>query len=293
MNLIARAIREHGWDAFEVSTLAHARSIDELMEMEKSAIILNRTMHPEGYNQLGGGGGWLDRPTTTGRPAWNKGIPHTDETKAKLTAAHLGVKNYRARRITYNGVEYETAKACADVNGLTRSQLARRVAKGLAVYTTMPTPGRYGTKHKFAHTAESKAKMSEARSGAKHYRSRTIEIEGKQYPSIKDAEGVSGYSRQQLKERLKDGRAQYLTESRYIAEPHSTKGLKHTAEARLKMSETRSGAQNPRARAIEIEGKQYPSILDASHATGYSLGKLKWRLKDGRARYLAEDRVIR
>jgi hypothetical protein len=58
--------------------------------------------------------------------------------------------------------------------------------------------------------------MSEARSGAKHYRARAVEVDGIAYPSITDAAKGSGYSYMQMKTRLKDGRATYLTQSRYV-----------------------------------------------------------------------------
>lgn len=216
MNLIAEAIRVHGWDAFDVEVLAHARSFPELMEMEKAAIILHRTMHPTGYNQLAGGGGWLDRPRATGRPAWNKGVPHTDEAKALMSASHAGAKNFRARAVSCDGVIFQTLTACRLAHGWSHAQAYRRIQRGKIAYLEPGRPGNYGRPEGGTASLEARQKMSEARSGAKHYRARSIEVDGVVYPSIKDAEGVSGYSRMQLKTRLKDGRARYLTASRYI-----------------------------------------------------------------------------
>lgn len=213
--LIAEAIRVHGWEAFRVEVLAHPRSIQEMREMECAAITLHRTLYPNGYNQLNGGGGWLDRPTTTGRPAWNKGVPHSDESRQRMRDAHAGQKNFRARAVRFKGQVYRTLTDCARENGFSRQSAYRLVKQGRIEYLTPGRPGNYvGQRH--PHSPEARARMSQLRSGANHYRARAIEVDGVTYPSIKDASQQSGYSYMQLKTRLKDGRAKYLTQSRYI-----------------------------------------------------------------------------
>ena len=215
MQLLARAIREHGWESFDVFTLARANSIEELMEMEHAAVLRWGTLHPDGYNQLGGGGGWLDRPTQTGRPAWNKGVPAKEETKALLSSLRTGGKNPRTRAVEYQGIQFPSLKSCREATGLSYQQAYRRIHLGLMTYLTPGVPGHYvGNRHK--PSPEARRKMSEAHSGAKHYRARAILIDGVAYPSITDAARDSDYSYMQLKTRLKDGRATYLTTSRYI-----------------------------------------------------------------------------
>lgn len=219
--VLAAAIREFGWESFDVEVLStSATTYAELCEQERAAIVLYGTMHPRGYNQLGGGGGGFhSRYHDTHHPAWNRGIPMPPEVRAKVAASHSGARNHRARAVMFLGSRYDCVEDAAKAHGLDRSQVASRIAKGWGEYLT---PGvRVAPYRRTAApvSAETRAKMSDAHSGAKHYRARRILVDGVEYPSIKDAEGVSGYTRQQLKLKLRRGSATYLSESRYIAAP--------------------------------------------------------------------------
>src|SRR5262249_51123139 len=69
-----QAAREHGWESFDVDVLNRTRSLDELQAMEKAAILLYRTLVPNGYNQIVEDVDklrWLPRAS-----GWNKGVPH-------------------------------------------------------------------------------------------------------------------------------------------------------------------------------------------------------------------------
>lgn len=214
MVLIAKAIREHGWDAFEVMELNRAKTYAELMEMEKAAIVLYQTVTPNGYNILPGGGG-LNSPFVKSHPAWNKGVPHTVEARKKMSMATRGEKNFRARSIRIYGVEYPTMNDACSALGLSRAQLYRRIAVGVADYVTAGRPGSYG-RTTYSASMETRAKMSAARKGAKNWNARQVEYDGQVYPSIEDACQATGLTRQQFKGRLKNGAARYLTTARFI-----------------------------------------------------------------------------
>lgn len=164
MNLVAKAIREYGWDVFEVSEVGRAQSFAELMEMEKEAIVLFRSLTPFGYNQLPGGQG-LNAPMVSGHPAWNKGVPHTLAARAKMSKARKGEKNFRARAMSIYGVEYPTMQLACDALGLSRSQMYRRIKTGVARWLTPERPGKYGSPKGRKATPEQRQKMSAARKG--------------------------------------------------------------------------------------------------------------------------------
>lgn len=237
---LSQAIREHGWDSFDVTVLSHARNLPEMLEMERGAITLYRTLHPDGYNYLNGGGGdWLGGGGR-GKVPWNRGKSHTDVAKARMSAARIGAKNYRARAIEFNGVTYPCVEDCCKATGLTRQQMYRRVKLGSATYLTPAIPGNYGPKRKPTISPEAREKMSERRTGAKNWHARRILVNGVEYPSILDAVGVSGYTRMQLRRLLRTGEATYLTVSAFVV-PKLAGEKQHppfrlSAETRARMS---------------------------------------------------------
>jgi group I intron endonuclease len=201
-------VRKYGWDAFDCGVLSHVQSYDELYAAEKAAILLFRAMEPTGYNQIFDDHDrqkyWKGRT----HAGWNKGIPHTPEARVKMSESHRGAENHRARAFEYQGIVYPCMQDAVKVTGLTRNQFYIRLKRGDAKYLTPGIPGKYGAPS-FHHTDEAKRKMSEYR--REHSaRRRPILLDGKEYPSIVAAVGVSGYSRDQIKKQLKRGRATYL-----------------------------------------------------------------------------------
>src|SRR3990167_4055032 len=224
---LSQAIRDYGWKAFDVTELGRASSKQELAEMERSAIALYKTLAPHGYNLTPGGPGTGSPSLATreklrqaglGRPAWNKGIPHTPEARAKVAASRTGGKNWGARPLSFDGKTYACIKDACQATGLSRHQICRRIKLGFGQFLTESRRGPDFAKWNTGRKAspETRRKMSEARPGAKHYHPPAILIDGVAYPSITDAARDSDYSYMQLKTRLKDGRATYLTTSRYI-----------------------------------------------------------------------------
>lgn len=118
-------MRKAGKAAFEITQLEEVDDYESLVAREKAVILERQTLYPLGYNMCSGGRGnygWKPSPDVRAhmsqgqrgrvlspetkaklsaffrgrpnlkdrghkRPAWNKGIPHTEATKAKMRAA--------------------------------------------------------------------------------------------------------------------------------------------------------------------------------------------------------------
>ncbi len=152
-------------------------SYDDLMVAEIKAIRDHGTLEPAGYNRTTGGLGTPDRRTLestrlkigktskgripsadarqkmsnarkgkpcpwnagpTGRPAWNRGIKATEEVKKKLSAMRIGGKNWKARRIEFQGVEYDSIMDAVRATSLSVMQVTYRLAKGNAARYLTP-----------------------------------------------------------------------------------------------------------------------------------------------------------
>lgn len=176
-SLIAGAIREFGIDSFKVTLLETGDSFDDLMLKEIAAIKEHGTLSPHGYNRASGGKGTPDcrhlestrlkiseaakgrkcpdhvrkvlseffkgRPAPnkgmiTGKPAWNRGLTHTDETRAKMSAAHRGKQHPKARAIEFNGVTYKSIADAVRDTGMSLMQVRYRLSAGRARYCNLP-----------------------------------------------------------------------------------------------------------------------------------------------------------
>jgi group I intron endonuclease len=102
--VIHRAIRKYAIENVSIVPIVLCKSIEELNHREAYYIKLFNSIAPNGYNTDPGGGNRKMTEQTkkrlsikaTGRkcgPAWNKGIPATKETIAKLKAAQAGENN--------------------------------------------------------------------------------------------------------------------------------------------------------------------------------------------------------
>ena len=92
---ISRAIAKHGPDAFEFMILVVCPFGGYLNDLERNAIASYGTLAPAGYNlSLGGFGGsrWSEEAKARRRakPAWNKGIPQSEEAKRKQSISMMG-----------------------------------------------------------------------------------------------------------------------------------------------------------------------------------------------------------
>lgn len=121
---VGRALKKHGFDAFEFSVIASAFSKEDAIALEIQLIAEHGTKYPAGYNLTDGGEGHNGEPMSeatkeklrihfSGRKvapellakahdAW-RGSHHTDETKARLSAAHSALMQNNKRRASFIG----------------------------------------------------------------------------------------------------------------------------------------------------------------------------------------------
>jgi group I intron endonuclease len=68
-------------------------------------------------------------------------------------------------------------------------------------------------------------------------------------------------------------------------------GTVYSAESRKKMGDSRRGAKNWQARAIEFQGVTYPSVTDAAKTVGIPVSSMRYRLKVGVAHFVSPRTV--
>ena len=94
------AIRKYGWDNIEHKILYMGLSKEDAEQKEIELIAFYRTTDDDyGYNVQNGGssvGKFTEQSrrkiseSRKGKPAWNKGIPRTEEEKRKMSRSHVG-----------------------------------------------------------------------------------------------------------------------------------------------------------------------------------------------------------
>lgn len=90
-----RSMAKHGVEKFNFEVLLYAADAEYLNLMEQKCIASFNTLAPNGYNLDTGGKVYrkaaaLSASKKIGRPAWNKGIPQSEETKRKQSLAMMG-----------------------------------------------------------------------------------------------------------------------------------------------------------------------------------------------------------
>jgi hypothetical protein len=160
--LLNKAINKYGKDSFIIETIASAKTLKDLKEIEKQLIDQNQTKVPHGYNLTNGGDGLFGYKFTEEQKKRNgdakRGIKASEETKKKMQQSHLGEKNH------FYGKKHteETKRKNAEAHignqamfGKTHSQETRnKISKAL---TGQGRP----------HTEEAKKKISLAHMGKK------------------------------------------------------------------------------------------------------------------------------
>lgn len=174
---IHAAIRKYGWENFMVELGGTAETYEELLRWEKFIIKELGTQAPNGYNITEGGRGCYGRRLSdetkqkmsikakqrppvseetrrklseagrrreykplgpTGRPAWNRGLKHSDESRAKMSAARSG-KGWHSRRCLVDDVEYSSITDAVKGTGLSMMQVRYRLEKGADAYYLEPS----------------------------------------------------------------------------------------------------------------------------------------------------------
>ncbi len=117
------AVAKYGKDAFSVEILFETGDQAALDAKEIEFIRLHRCLVPQGYNLTTGGEGGYTRSEETRKriseAGKGKGRPHTDASRAKLSAAHMGDKNpMHGKRMSPE----HRAKIAAALRGRKRTQ---------------------------------------------------------------------------------------------------------------------------------------------------------------------------
>lgn len=136
--LLKPALKKYGIENFKKDIIEVALSRFEANVLEKYYIAKERAIGKAEYNLADGGEG------TSGLNPWNKGIPHTDEARHKMSESQKGNQNHKG-------------KPCSEE---TKRKISE-VKKGRPTWNK----GKNGWLH---HTEEDKRKQSEAQRG-KHW----------------------------------------------------------------------------------------------------------------------------
>ena len=96
--LLGKAIKKYGEQAFEIMPIASAKTLENLKEVEKDLIVQFQTKVPFGYNLTDGGDGVFGFKQSEEQKKHNgdlkRGTKHSEETKQKMKIAHLGENNH-------------------------------------------------------------------------------------------------------------------------------------------------------------------------------------------------------
>jgi len=268
----ARAIRKYGKEAFVVTILGQADSWEALCAMERVAIAQYQTFGPLGYNMTSGGEGQL----AEANGLYGKGM--SAEHKAKLLEVNSGhhrgkgvpVSAARRQKLAeasdawrgQHHTEEAREKIAAARRGKPRDEATKaQVSAGLKDYYATHANPMQGRKH----SAEARAKMA-------------AKAQGRPSPTLGKKLGPLSEAHRQKLSALHKGQKAW------------NKGIPHREDTKAKMSASRTGGKNWKARAIMLGGVEYPSMMDAVRATGLSLMQVSYRLKTGRAQYVDKQK---
>jgi group I intron endonuclease len=313
--LIAAAIRKYGSDAFRIELLAEALDYTTLQQMERAAIAQQGTFRPHGYNLTLGGEGTLGRLLSEEArlriALANKGRVRSDAHKAAVSRAQRG------RVVSEETREKMGAWQHGEHNNMYGKHVSEEHKQHLR---EVHTGKQYALGR--THSAEAREKMSRAHTGqthtpearekiaaAKRGKPRSDEtkakisaatkaylaehgnpMQGRTHSAETRAKLAAKASHPAWNKGQKTGPLSEDTRAKLSAAHQGqsawNKGIPHTEDAKAKMSASRTGGNNWKARAIELDGTVYPSIMDAVRATGLSRMQVTYRLQKGEAQYV-------
>lgn len=152
-----RAIQKYGWDAFRHEMVAEGLTKQEACRIEEMLIDKYHTQDPRyGYNlSAGGEHNWHSQAAKDKVSVANKGRKVSDETRRKLSEAHMGhpsalkgrslsdehkakiaasligkphpkrTPESRMRRVVCDGTEYDSIQSCAKAYGVRQDMMSR------------------------------------------------------------------------------------------------------------------------------------------------------------------------
>ena len=217
--------------------------------------------------------------THKGHTTWNKGVPHTTETRAKMSASRTGGKNWKARAIELNGVTYPSLMDAVRATGLSLMQVSYRLQTGRAQYLDNkghkqePLKVNIGAARVLERklSPEEVARLASLRKGQKHTAATKAKIAAAKLGKPRSAE---------TRAKVATGIKAY-----YATHANPMQGRVQSAETKALI------AAKARARgdSIQYEDVVYPSIADAVEATGLSRTQLMYRLEQGKATRIKKE----
>jgi len=180
------AIRKYGWDNFKKEILVEG-SVAYIKDLEVKAIAVFNSFAPNGYNLTKGGDG------ITGVT-----FKHTDEAKAKISAASLNMsaesheKASVALKALYTDPVWKAKKLSTTLRGSAHPQFGgagtffgKKHSPETIAKMKLSQQGHAGTMNGKHHTAETKEKIAVAQRGEKaHWFGKTLAEETKQKMSL-------------------------------------------------------------------------------------------------------------
>lgn len=159
--LLLKAQKKYGIENFKKEILVFNISRKEHIDLlEKTFIASEREKvgRENCYNIADGGEGG-NGGATKGRPAWNKGIPMSEEQKIKCREARLGI--HMSEEAKKKISEYNKGKTLSEEH-------KKKIAETLEGHTVSEETREKLRAHKgWHHTEETRKKMSESRKGVK------------------------------------------------------------------------------------------------------------------------------
>ena len=152
-NGIDAAIRKYGWDGNFIVEVLETCPVEKLNEREIFQIREQNTKAPHGYNLTDGGDGGRGKSPSAetraklsaalkGRPAHNKGVPHTAAARANMSAAQKAIGNRppnhkgekrdprspetKAKLSAANTGKHHSAETCAKISAALKAYWARK-----------------------------------------------------------------------------------------------------------------------------------------------------------------------
>ncbi len=122
--LFHNAIRKHGIDAWNHEVLCETTSLEDALEQERHFIKLFNSCGPLGYNMNAGG-------TGVGKGGVRKGWKHSDESRRKMSASHVGLRQSeetvrkRSEKLKGHQVSEATRKKLSEQRGWHHSEETR------------------------------------------------------------------------------------------------------------------------------------------------------------------------
>lgn len=278
--LIARALNKYGREAFTLQGIGEASDWSALCQAEQAAILAYNTLVPHGYNMTLGGEG-------------TAGLPKSPEHRAKIGNAQRGAKNHQFGKVPAHHAKMLEAIAAVRVErgdprkGRALSEAHKQnLSKALTgkTYTEAQKLAHSKAQHGHPQSAETRDKIRAA--ALAQFARQGNPMQGKKHSEeTKQRMAAARRGKPSWNTGLKTGPLSPETRAKLSAihtgHPAWNKGMPwHTITG---------GKEHPRARAVDLDGQRYPSVMACRRATGLSANTIRKYIAQGKARYVEDE----